>query len=485
MHEVILTEMLRVFSDSLSPEFRLDHLAAGAWLAGEELAWLEGSGPDEVADGAIVAFGAPRAVIETTSENPFPKLERMLSEKCSSAADSRIQGGAIGYIGYECCRFIENIETGPHRMFDLPDCRFAFPEQWVERRERREPRIYCMVDGDARAAARALEKARTDALRLEMLGSHRAAAREPRVARVETIWSRDRYLLSAGWIREQIAAGEIYQGNLTQPFYAGDTDDPFSVYLRLLKDNPSPFSAFLGFGNYAIASSSPELLLRKRGLRAQTRPIKGTRARTGDAAGDARAIADLDTSEKERAELNMIIDLERNDLSRVCEPGSVVVAEARRIESYSTVHHAVGIVEGNLRANATTIDILNAIFPGGSITGCPKIRAMQLLREIEREPRGMNFGSIGWIGGNGDLDLNIAIRTLTFARSGDAAQPRWNCSFRTGGGIVADSDPRAEYVESLAKTRALARALLDNEFEKCYRSELELLSRLNNGQTEN
>lgn len=470
--------MLRVLSAPLSQTFRLDHLAAGAWLAGEEVAWLQGSGPREISENSIVAFGAPRAVVETIDKDPFPELERAILQKIDAGSvTSAFRGGAIGYLTYECGRFIEKFETAAHRIFELPECRFYFPYTWVARRGDEEPHVFCIYDGDARATARFLEKARTDALRLELLGSDyllRIQKTPPRKrsTRVETPWSRDRYLLSAAWLREQIAAGEIYQANLSQPFLCMDAGDPFFVYLKLLDKNPTPFSAFLGFGNYAIVSASPELFLRKRGSRVETRPIKGTRARGATPQADAAALADLDISEKDRAELAMIVDLERNDLSRVCEPGTVKVIEARRLEAYATVHHAAAVVEGRIAPNTTITDLLKATFPGGSITGCPKIRAMSLLHDIEREPRGASFGTIGWIGHDGDLDLNIAIRTASFARDADASGgPRWNCSFRAGGGIVADSDPRAEYVESLAKARALARALGDDAFEKRYESE--------------
>lgn len=450
----------------------MDHLAAGAWLAGEELAWLQGEGPAELAENAIVAFGAARACVETTTEDPFPLLERALAEKYENpGGEWPFRGGAIGYISYECGRFIENIKTASERVLGFPDCHFYFPSTWVARKGGGEPHVFCIVQQDARTAARSLERARLDAFRLELLGSHYKQSAQSGV-RVEMPWSRDRYLLSAAWIRDQIAHGEIYQGNLSQPFIALNAGDPFSVYLRLMQANPVPFSAFFAFANHAVVSASPEMFLRKRGSRVETRPIKGTRARSGDPARDAAAVAELYISEKDRAELAMIVDLERNDLSRVCEPGSVVVSQPRKIDSWATVYHAVSVVEGRIRPNVKITELLKSTFPGGSITGCPKIRAVDLLHEIEREPRGVSFGSIGWLGHDGDLDLNIAIRTLSFARDTGAGGPaKWNCSFRAGGGIVADSDPRDEYVESLAKARSLAMALGDADFEKNYQFE--------------
>ncbi|MFN0205178.1 MAG: anthranilate synthase component I family protein [Planctomycetota bacterium] len=458
--------MFRVFSAPLSATFRLDHLAAGAWHAGEEIAWLEGNGgPPQLAWDSLVAFGPPLELIETRGENPFTKIQRVLSRKIDiSEIESSFHGGGIGYIGYECGRFFERIPTAPERIFDLPDCRMFFPQAWVAKQKGKEPSICCIVDGDARAGLRGLDAARTHALRLELLGSQRRTASTPE-AHVAALWSRERYLLSAAWVIQQIGNGEIYQANLSQPFVAADTADPFDVYLRLLERNPSPFSAFLGFGNFAIVSASPELFLRRRGQFIETRPIKGTRPRTGNLQIDNAAILELESSEKDAAELAMIVDLERNDLSRVCEPGSVNVARAREIESYATVFHGVATVEGKLQNGIDTTQLLKATFPGGSITGCPKIRAVELLNEVEHEARGVNFGAIGWIQWNGDLDLNVAIRTLSFRRDTNASgAAAWNCSFRTGGGIVAESDPRMEYDESFAKARALANALGDSQF---------------------
>lgn len=460
--------MFRVFSAPLSTTFHLDHLAAGAWHAGEEIAWLEGrGGPPHAAWDSLVAFGPPLELIETRGENPFTKIQRAFSRKVDiSKIDGAFLGGGIGYIGYECGRFFERIPTAPERIFDLPDCRISFPQTWVARQKDKDPSIFCIVDGDSRAGSRALDAARTHALRLELLGSHRKAAAASET-RVSPLWSRERYLLSAAWVIQQIGAGEIYQANLSQPFAAAGTADPFDVYLRLLERNPSPFSAFLGFGNFAIVSASPELFLRRRGQMLETRPIKGTRPRIGNLQIDNASILELESSEKDAAELAMIVDLERNDLSRVCEPGSVRVVRAREIESYATVFHGVATVEGKLQNGIDTTQLLNATFPGGSITGCPKIRAIELLNEIEHEPRGVNFGAIGWIQWNGDLDLNVAIRTLSFRRdSNPGGAAAWNCSFRTGGGIVADSDPRMEYDESFAKARALAHALGDSQFPK-------------------
>ena len=313
------------------------------------------------------------------------------------------------------------------------------------------PARFLWIGGDRDGAG--FDRALEEALALEASGESQLspAARAP----VAPAWPRERYLASARRILEHIAAGDVYQANLSQPFDARGVGDPLEVHRRLLRDHPTPFAGYLGFGERAIVSASPELFLRRRGARLETRPIKGTRPRVGDAAADRVAMAELESSEKDRAELAMIVDLERNDLSRVCRAGSVRVALARAIETYATVFHAVAAVEGELRPDAALLDILAATFPSGSITGCPKIRAMEILHDLEREPRGPCFGAIGWIGYDGNFDLNVAIRTVSFLREhGD-----WNATFRTGGGIVAESQAEIEYQESFVKALALARAL--------------------------
>jgi para-aminobenzoate synthetase component 1 len=228
-------------------------------------------------------------------------------------------------------------------------------------------------------------------------------------------FDRDSYLDTVRRVLEYIAAGDVFQVNLSQRFTARGAYDPLDLYLRLRSRSPAPFAALLRWGDMAVVSASPELFYQTRGDRIVTRPIKGTRPRGQSEEDDARLAAELAASAKDRAELTMIVDLERNDLGRVCRYGSVVVKDALRVESFAQVHHLVATVEGRLRPNVGPVDIVRAMFPGGSITGAPKIRAM----EVE----------------------------------GDRA------SYQVGGGIVADSDPESEYEETLAKGRALREVL--------------------------
>jgi len=242
---------------------------------------------------------------------------------------------------------------------------------------------------------------------------------------------------------------------LSQRFACEPTADPALLYHALRSANPAPFAAYLDCGGVQVLSSSPERFLRIEGRRIQTRPIKGTRPRAGDAAADARAARELLASAKDRAELLMITDLERNDLGRVCVYGSVRVVERVALESYATVLHLVSTVEGRLAEGVTAVEAVRACFPGGSITGAPKIRAMEIIDELEPSARGVYTGAVGWLGFDGDADLNIAIRTLVH-RDGRV----W---FHAGGGIVADSVPSLEYEETLHKARGVMQALASVE----------------------
>jgi para-aminobenzoate synthetase component 1 len=263
--------------------------------------------------------------------------------------------------------------------------------------------------------------------------------------------SRAAYLERVTRAKEHIAAGDIYQVNLTQRFAARTSLSPTDLYRRLRSSTPSSHAAFLQWGDTVILSASPELFLSLRGDRVVTRPIKGTRPRTGDAVCDAAAAVDLAESGKERAELNMIVDLLRNDLGRVCAYGSVRVADAGSIEHHPTVIHRTATIEGRLEQGRGWLDLLRACFPGGSVTGAPKIRAMQIISELEPTVRGVYCGSIGWIGLDGSMSLNVAIRTMV--------QRRDVVHVHAGGAIVADSEPVAEYEETLTKAAGMFRAL--------------------------
>ncbi len=264
--------------------------------------------------------------------------------------------------------------------------------------------------------------------------------------------STEAYLAAVARAVEYIRAGDIFQVNYAHEFTAPFAGEPLALYRALRASNPAPYGAFLDLGRgTAVLSTSPELFLEVRGRAVRTCPIKGTRPR-GETPGEDRAHAEaLAASPKDHAELAMIIDLERNDLGRVCRPGTIRVADPGRIESFASVHHRVATVEGELEEGADRVDLLAATFPGGSITGAPKVRAMEIIDELEAARRGAYTGSIGLLADDGGMVLNIAIRTATLA--GGVVR------VAVGGGIVADSDPRAEYQETLAKGAGMFRAL--------------------------
>lgn len=263
----------------------------------------------------------------------------------------------------------------------------------------------------------------------------------------------DRFKSGVERIREYIRAGDVFQVNLSRGWEAqGDAPiDPAALYRSLAGSNPAPFAALARLPGGTIVSSSPERLVSIDGERVQTRPIAGTRPRGGSEEADSRLSSELVSHPKERAEHIMLIDLERNDLGRVCRVGSVEVDELMVIESYAHVHHIVSNVRGLLRDDATAADVIRAVFPGGTITGCPKVRCMEIIAELERQGRGCYTGALGYLGCDGRMDLNILIRSMVVSGQ--------RITFRTGAGIVADSDPAAELAETEDKARGLLTAI--------------------------
>jgi len=261
----------------------------------------------------------------------------------------------------------------------------------------------------------------------------------------------DAYRNAVSAARDYILAGDVFEVNLSQRFTTPLPCGAGDLYLRLREENPAPYAAFLSCAGTAVLSSSPELFLRVDGEMVTTRPIKGTARRAIDAGSDAHAARTLAASQKDNAELAMVIDLERNDLGRVCRYGSVRVAERARVETFAHVHHLVSTVEGRLRNGVTLGRILGAAFPGGSITGAPKVRAMQIIDELEPCRRGVYTGAIGYVLPGGRSEFNIAIRTIV-CTDGVA-------SFHVGGAVTAESDPQAEFDETMAKARGMVAAI--------------------------
>lgn len=270
-------------------------------------------------------------------------------------------------------------------------------------------------------------------------------------AEFQSSFTRNAYLDAVGRIKEYILSGHIYQVNLSQRFETEFSGDPFALFASLYESAPAPFYAYVHAGDHWIISTSPERFLLRRGTYVETRPIKGTRPRGDTPEADVALAEELQNSPKDDAELSMIVDLMRNDLGRVCEGGSVAVAEHKRLEAYRNVFHLVSVVTGTLRPDADVVDLIRATFPGGSITGCPRIRAMEIIDEIEPCRRHVYTGAMGYIGFHDTLDLNIAIRTATVLGN--------RVYFSVGGGVVQDSDPADEYAETLHKGRTLTAKL--------------------------
>lgn len=292
-----------------------------------------------------------------------------------------------------------------------------------------------------------------DAAKLEKLLKRKSTPKGSHVIEGwQSNFTREAYEAAIAKTVEYILAGDIFQANITQCFsaYVPQDFDAFAFYHNLRAKNPATFSAFLDYGDIKVASSSPERLVKMDGRHLEARPIKGTRKRDPDPVRDAALIAELQSSRKDRAENVMIVDLLRNDLSRIARPGTVKVPVLCGLESYANVHHLVSVVEAEARDGLDAVDLLRNIFPGGSITGAPKIRAMEIIAELEQQARGLYCGGIGWLGFNGAADFNITIRTALF--SGGKAY------VQGGGGITARSQPAAEYEESLTKISRIMEA---------------------------
>ncbi|MHB1327880.1 MAG: aminodeoxychorismate synthase component I [Gemmatimonadales bacterium] len=357
------------------------------------------------------------------------------------------QGGAAGYLSYEAARFFEPQLSKRIPPPQLPSIDFRIYDRLVAFDHLRQ-RAFAISTGypERHEAARKALAAQRLAELLDQLSSEPEPSPGHRLIRGwQSNRSRSEYEAAVHRTVEYILDGDIFQANITQRFSAPIPDgfDPLLFYQALRDRNAAPFAAYLDFGDVIVASSSPERLVYFDGVRAEARPIKGTRRRDAEPEADAAEQRALLTSRKDRAENVMIVDLLRNDLSRVCDPGSIEVPVLCGLESYAAVHHLTSVVTGRLAAGHSAIDLIAAVFPGGSITGAPKLRAMEIIAELEATPRNIYCGSLGYLSFSGRMDLNICIRTALF-HGGTA-------SVDTGGGITRRSDPSAEYEESLAK----------------------------------
>jgi len=383
------------------------------------------------------------------------------------------QGGAAGLFGYDLCHHLERLPRPKHDDFSVPDLAVGFYD-WVIAFDHEAGRAWLVSTGlpESSPRRRRLRARQRLAEVKEILKSDPAAfpsRRQPAtktlaqqyevpgLAGVTSNFQRENYLRTVHRTIEYIHAGDCFQVNLAQRLLHPEVESPVALYQRLRERNPAPFAGYFDLGEFVIASASPERFLRVASGgghppdEVETRPIKGTRPRGTTPAEDRLRREELLASAKDRAENVMIVDLLRNDLGRVCRYGSVHVEALCRLESFQYVHHLVSEVRGRLRPGLRPIDLLRAAFPGGSVTGAPKIRAMEIIAELEPTARGPYCGSMGYIGFDGSMDMNLLIRTFTVGKG-------W-VQLCVGGGIVADSTPEQEYEETWHKAEGMLRAL--------------------------
>ncbi|MFC2067272.1 aminodeoxychorismate synthase component I [Chloroflexota bacterium] len=398
-------------------------------------------------------------VEEVRQGNPFDVAGELLTVYSLDKGQAPVPfiGGAVGYFSYDLCHFIERLPSTAIDDLNLPECYLAFYDTIIAF-DHLEGRAYLVSTGfpelgEVKRKRRAEERLRE--AKNQMLKNTLPSIAEPshvgKGMALKSNFSREEYLKAVATAREYICAGDIFQVNLSQRFEADLPVLPYELYRKLREINPAPFASYLGFDEVSAVGASPERFLKVQGDLVETRPIKGTRPRGKTPEKDKALAQELLSSVKDRAENVMIVDLERNDIGRVCRYGTVKVTELAVLETYPTVFHLTSTVQGRLSEGKSRIDLLKATFPGGSITGAPKVRAMEIIDELEPTRRSVYTGSIGYLSFNGDMDLNIVIRTI-LAKGGRAY-------FQVGGGIVYDSEPEAEYEETLDKAKALVQAL--------------------------
>lgn len=368
-----------------------------------------------------------------------------------------LTAGAIGYVSYDYGLALHGMKSRHTPAFPLPDMKWVFYDFFIIE-HRQSHTVWFAANGQTMPAEALLaqmeEKIRT---RLQERPSSRTSENPQYALAVQADSTPESYRKALQKLRDYLFAGDVYVTNFTSTLTVQSCCPPYTFFSRLRRDNPSPFGAYLQYGSYQIISASMERLLCLRDDQIETRPIKGTRRRGKTPTEDKKMRQELAQSQKDQSELLMIVDLERNDLHKICRPGSVSVPTLFAIEPYATVFHLVANVTGTLRPGQTAIDALMALFPGGSITGAPKWRAMELIDELEFSRRQLYTGTIGYLSLNGNCDLNIIIRT--------AVHHDDRYTIGVGGGITAESDVHFEYEEIWQKAKALLSALKGDVFD--------------------
>ncbi|MBI5389171.1 anthranilate synthase component I family protein [Candidatus Woesearchaeota archaeon] len=391
---------------------------------------------------------------ETTTKPPLDLLRKLLqNHRLKYPTNLKdvppFLGGAVGYFGYETVHYLERLP--PHKVDDLklPDIYFMFAENSVVVDHNTNTLTLTSCTPSAKESKKAIAAMKKKIAQYIPIPPKQNSSKTPAV--FSSNFTKEAYLAAVQKVKNYVHQGDTFQVNLSQRFSTSTPKSPLEIYAKLSSINPAPFAGLLLLDGFAIISSSPERLVRLENGTASTRPMGGTRKRGNTQKQDAALEQELKTNQKELAEHTMLVDLERNDLGRACAFGTVQVDEIMTIERYSHVMHLVSNIIGKLPPHKDCLDLFNGMFPGGTITGCPKVRTMEIIAELEPTARGPYTGSMGYISFHGDMDLNILIRTIVL-KDGMAY-------LQTGGGIVADSEPKAEYQETLNKAAALMEAL--------------------------
>ncbi len=384
--------------------------------------------------------------VERSEDDPFALLAKALGPKRKGIEGLPFAGGAIGYMGYDLARRIERLPETAQDLENIPEMMMGI-YGWCVVVDHQLRKTFLLGYPDTPGLTTRWPHLVQQFSQIQTLGWRMGDFAI--LGDAAPNLDREAYGRAFGRIKDYIQEGDCYQVNLAVRFEAASQGHPWMAYQHLRTFNPAPFGAYLGYPGLEILSSSPERFIRLEGDQIQTKPIKGTRQRFHDVVQDATQVLALRDSLKDRAENLMIVDLLRNDIGKSAVPGSVRVPRLFEIESYATVHHMVSTIEGVLKPSLGPLDLLRGCFPGGSITGAPKIRSMEIIEELEPDRRGIYCGSIGYVGFDGSMDSNIAIRTLIHSEN--------TVRFWAGGGIVADSDPDLEYAECYHKAAAMLR----------------------------
>ena len=376
-------------------------------------------------------------------------LKTYLAEhKDKNNTELPIISGAIGYFSYEYGRKLMEVDSAKEDLVSIPDAVLVFYDFYIIE-DRQEQRTYLIANGITGEAAKLMDEMETRINGKPVYMQKESDTEYP----IEVLpnFAKDEYKQAVDRMIRYIIEGDIYIVNMTQQLTVKSDKVPLDVFYDLRENNPSPFGGYFDYGDFQIVCASPERFLKMQKGHVNTRPIKGTRKRGETPEEDMLMRTELENSEKDKSELLMIVDLERNDLNRVCNPGSVKVTELFTVEEYATVFHLVSDIEGDLEESKNVMDLLEAAFPGGSITGAPKYRAMEIIDEMENNKRNLYTGSIGYLTLDGDCDFNIVIRT--------ALHKDGKYYLGVGGGITAESDLEFEYEETLQKAKAVLQAM--------------------------